>query len=75
MAKKKTAKKPAPRGASLTGIYNDVARRADTAGLKISAAETRRVLAVFFDLLEDRDPREAFAIVAAGLAEAGKRRR
>lgn len=73
-AKKKPAKKSA-RGPSLNAMYNEVSRRADTAGLKISAAETRRVLATFFDLLEDCDPRDAFAIVGAGLAEAGKRRR
>ena len=75
-AKKSSAKKaPAKKAATLTGIYNEVSRRADTAGLKISAAESRRVLATFFDLLEDLSPREAMAIVADGLKHAGGRRR
>ncbi len=72
IAKKTSAKKPA---ASLNSMYNEVARRADTQGLKISAAETRRVLATFFDVLEDLPPRDAFAIVADGLKKAGARRR
>ena len=79
-ASKKPVKKGAnkasgKKGATLNSIYNEVSRRADTAGLKISAAESSRVLATFFDLLEDLDPREAFAIVADGLKKAGARRR
>ena len=73
---KKAAKKAsAKKSATLNSMYNEVSRRADTAGLSISAAETRRVLATFFDLLEDLDPREAFSVVAEGLKKAGERRR
>lgn len=59
----------------LTDFLNDVARRTDTDTLKINAADTRRVIAVFFDLLEDLKPEEAFDIVAKGLAQAARRRR
>jgi hypothetical protein len=60
---------------TLTEFYNEVARRADTAGLKINVAETKRVLATFFDVLEDLSPCDAFDMVAKGLKQAGKRRR
>lgn len=59
----------------LTDFLNEVARRADTDKVKINAAETKRVIAVFFDLLEDLKPEEAFDIIAKGLAQAGKRQR
>lgn len=59
----------------LTDFLNDVARRADTEKVQINAADTRRVIAVFFDLLEDLKPDEAFDIIAKGLAQASKRRR
>jgi hypothetical protein len=60
---------------TLNDFYNEISRRADTAGLSINVAETKRVLAVFFDLLEDLRPEEAFEIVSKGLKQAGKRRR
>lgn len=59
----------------LNAIYDEVAARADTAGVQINAAEARRVLACFFDLLEDYKPAEAFEIIAKGLSRAGGRRR
>ena len=71
MAKKKAASK-AP---SLTDIYDQVSRKADTAKLQINAAETKRVLACFFDALEDYSAAEAFDLVAKGLKAAQKRRR
>ena len=60
---------------TLTEFYNEVAKKVDTAGLKISAAETKWVLAVFFDKLEDLKPDEAVDLVAKGVKAAGKRRR
>ena len=48
---------------------------ANTKGLKISVAETKRVLACFFDQLEDLKLEEAFDMIAKGLKAAGKRRR
>ena len=60
---------------TLTEIYNDVARKADTAGLHINVAETKRVLATFFDVLEDLSVADAFDIVGKGLKQAKKRRR
>ncbi|MCM2370658.1 hypothetical protein [Aporhodopirellula aestuarii] len=70
--KKTPAKKKAP---TLNDLYNEVSRKADTDGLKISVAETKRVLACFFDVLEDYKPAEAFDFVAKGLKRAGTRRR
>ncbi|EMI51937.1 hypothetical protein [Rhodopirellula sallentina] len=77
MAKKKAAKKTAAtkKAPTLNDIYNEVARKADTDGLEINVAETKRVLACFFDVLEDYKPAEAFDIVAKGLKRAGTRRR
>ena len=70
MAKKKaTKKKP-----NLNDIYNKVAGRADTEGLKIGAAETKRVLACFFDVLDEEKGVDAFEFVTKGLRAAGKRK-
>ena len=71
MAKK--AKKKAAR--SLNEIYDKVAKKADTQGTHITVAETKRVLACFFDVLEDYSVEEAFDFVAKGLKRAGQRRR
>ena len=67
-------KKAAARG-GLNAIDDEVARRADTAGVKINAAETRRVLACFFDVLADQKSKDAFDIIAKGLSKAGTRHR
>ncbi|WP_417850066.1 hypothetical protein [Thalassoglobus sp.] len=72
MAKKKAAAKKSP---SLTEIYDTVAGKADTAKLQINAAETKRVLACFFDALEDYSAADAMDIIAKGLKAAQKRRR
>lgn len=68
MAKKKTA-------VNLNDIYNEVARRADKEKIHINVAETKRVIACFFDVLEDQSPAMAFDVVAKGLKRAGTRRR
>ncbi len=69
-------KTPATKKAStLNDVYNEVAFRSDTDGLQINAVETKRVLACFFDVLEDFSPAEAFDFVAQGLKRAGARPR
>ncbi|MFK7768917.1 MAG: hypothetical protein AB8B55_16975 [Mariniblastus sp.] len=75
MAKKKkaTAKKKAT--TSLSDIYNEVAKRADKPGISVNATETKRVLACFFDVLEDHSPQVAFDLIAKGLKQSGTRRR
>jgi hypothetical protein len=69
------AKKSAAKRTGLNQLYDVVAKRADTAGVKITAAESRRVLACFFDVLEDLKPAEAFDVIAKGLSRAGGRQR
>ncbi len=81
MAKKKATKavvKKTPakkKSSTLNDIYNQVARKADTQGVKINVAETKRVLACFFDVLEDYKLADAFDFVAKGLKRAGIRLR
>ena len=82
MAKKKAAKKKANRrkaskkkAPTLNDIYNKVASKADTQRIKINAAETKRVLACFFDVLEDYNSAEAFDLVAKGLKRSASRQR
>ncbi|MCO8120975.1 hypothetical protein NHH03_04435 [Stieleria sp. TO1_6] len=70
-----TTKKATKKAVTLTDVYNQVAVMADTEGVKINVAETKRVLACFFDVLEDYKPADAFDIVAKGLKRAGGRRR
>lgn len=60
---------------TLTEIYNKVAAKADTSGLAINAAETKRVLAVFFDELESLSASDALDIVSKGLKQASRRQR
>jgi hypothetical protein len=54
-------------------FFNEVARRADTAGTQINVAETRRVLAVAFDLMAELDGDELMEFLARALAQARKR--
>jgi hypothetical protein len=68
-------KKKAATATSLNDIYNEVARRADKEKIQINVAETKRVLACFFDVLENQKPAVAFDIIAKGLKRAGTRRR
>jgi len=69
MAKKKPSKM------NLNDVYNQVAKRADMDGVHINVAETKRVLACFFDVLEDYPPSVCFDIIGKGLKRAGKRDR
>jgi hypothetical protein len=69
---KKAAAKPAPT-AGLNAFYNDVARIADTTGLQISVADTKRVLACFFDVLATLPSDQAMDVVGKGLKLASKR--
>ncbi|TWU08338.1 hypothetical protein [Stieleria varia] len=71
-AKKKSTKK---QPMTLGDIYDQVSRKADTQGVKINVAETKRVMACFFDVLEDYKPVDAFDFIAKGLKRAGTRRR
>jgi hypothetical protein len=87
MAKKKTTKKKATKkratkkkaakkkAASLNDLYNQVAAKADTEGVSINAAETKRVLACLFDVLEDYSAADAVDLVAKGLKRSANRRR
>jgi hypothetical protein len=58
---------------TLTDFYNEVARQADTDTLKIGAADTKRVLAVAFSVLQKMDPADATEMLAKGLAAAKKK--
>lgn len=71
MAKKAAGSK----GPTLTEIYDKVAGKADTGKTSINVADTKRVLACFFDALEDYSASEAMDLVAKGLKQAQKRRR
>lgn len=68
-------KKKAATASSLNDIYNEVARRVDKQKIQINVAETKRVIACFFDVLEDQKPALTFDIIAKGLKRAGTRRR
>lgn len=52
----------------LTEFYNEVSRRADTDGTKISAAETRRVLSEAFGLLSELGQHDCLGILYKGVA-------
>jgi hypothetical protein len=43
--------------------------------VKINVAETKRVIACFFDVLQDCPASDAFHLIAKGLKRAGGRRR
>jgi hypothetical protein len=55
---------------NLNDFYNEVARQADTETQKISAAETRRVLSVAFQVLLKLETGTTFDLIAKGLANA-----
>jgi hypothetical protein len=75
MPKKKAKTATKKKASTLTDIYDQVSRKADTQGVKINVAQTKRVLACFFDVLEDYKAADAFDFVAKGLKRAGGRRR
>ncbi|MCA9071023.1 MAG: hypothetical protein KDA84_18980 [Planctomycetaceae bacterium] len=58
----------------LTDFYNQVAGLVDTDTTKINVAETKRVLAIAFSLLEQMDATEMADTIAKGLAQAKKKR-
>ncbi len=58
---------------NLNAFYNEVAKRADTGGTSISAAETRRVLSEAFKVLGSQNAAVSADIVAKGLAAAAKK--
>lgn len=56
---------------TLNDLMNEVARRADTQGLHVTAADTRRVIAIAFDVLYESDtPAGLHKVLAAGLRKA-----
>jgi hypothetical protein len=59
---------------NLNEFYNEVARRADTGKIAVTAADTKRVLAVAFRLLASKDAATSSAIVAEGLALGAKKK-
>ena len=58
---------------TLTEFYDEVARKADTPGTKIGAAETKRVLAVAFELMQGYDAATVLELIGKGLATAKKK--
>jgi len=58
---------------TLSDFYNEVARLADTDKTQISAADTKRVLAVAFSVLQKHDPATVLDLVSKGLAAAKKK--
>lgn len=58
----------------LTDFYNQVAGKVDTETTKINVAETKRVLAIAFEMLEQMDPAEMADTISKGLAQAKKKR-
>lgn len=57
----------------LSDFYNDVAGKVDTDKTQINAAETKRVLAVAFDVLAAMDAAEATDTISKGISAAAKR--
>lgn len=58
---------------NLSEFYNEVARRADTAGTQISVADTKRVLSEAFLVLGKMNAADCTNVVAKGLATAAKK--
>lgn len=59
---------------SITDFYNEVSRQVDTDTTKINVAETKRVLAIAFSVLEKMDSADLADTIAKGLAQAKKKR-
>jgi len=57
----------------LNDFYNEVTKLTDTDKTQINAAETKRVLAVTFDLLAKMDSVELADTISKGLTQAQKR--
>lgn len=58
----------------ISDFYNEVARKVDTAGTKINVAETKRVLAVAFQMLAAMPAAEALDTVAKAMASSSKKK-
>jgi len=56
----------------LTDFYNEVAGLVDTETTKINVAETKRVLAMAFRVMEKMDAADLADTLAKGLAQAKK---
>jgi hypothetical protein len=54
--------------------YNEIAGRADSDPVKINVAETKRVIACFFDVLNECPAGETLRVIAKGLRRAGGRK-
>ena len=59
---------------NLNEFYDEVARHADTAGTKIGAAETKRVLSEAFKVLCGLDSVTMAEVIAKGLSTAKKKK-
>ena len=59
---------------TLTDFYNEVSRRADTDKVKISVAETKRVLSEAFKVLAEQDTATCFDLIAKGISTAAKKK-
>lgn len=59
---------------TLSEFYNEVARKTDTGKTGISVAETKRVLAIAFEVLENQPAAQASDLIAKGLCQANKKR-
>jgi hypothetical protein len=55
---------------TLNEFYNEVARHADTDTQKITASDTRRVLATAFQVLGTLDTASLFGVIGKGLENA-----
>ena len=55
---------------TLKELYDEVARRADTPKLKVTAADVSRVISQMFGVLAEQETDEALALLAKGLAKA-----
>lgn len=58
----------------LTDFYNAVCRKSDTGKQSLNAADTKRVLATAFEVLEKMDAAEAADTIAKGICCAKKKR-
>jgi len=58
---------------TLSDFYNEVARLADTDTQKISVSETKRVLAVAFQVLAAMSAADSTDVLAKGLLTASKK--
>jgi len=58
---------------TLTDFYNEVSRKTDTDKTQINVADTKRVLAIAFQILAGYDAATAADMFAKGLATAAKK--